>query len=92
MNTRDYAIKFLEARLEEEAKKEHNWTYELENCLWYMSKGNKCEKCSCGKIKREKPFMSAGAEQCQNCSENYDLLFVKKEERDNEVNRNNITK
>jgi len=42
-----------------------------ENC-------NFCPTCCFGKIKMEKPFLSAGAAQCRNCSANYDLLFVKR--------------
>jgi len=77
MNIRKYAIKFLENRIKEEEEKEHNWKYELENCLFYVQKGNKCDKCVFGKIKKDKSFASAGAAQCLNCSENYDLLFTK---------------
>lgn len=79
MDTRDYAIKFLEERLKEEEEKEHNWKYEIENCLWYLQLGNKCKKCFYGEQRRQKGIVSAGALQCQRCSENYDLLFRQKE-------------
>jgi len=35
---RENAIKFLEARLAEEEEKEHNWKYEIENCLFFLRK------------------------------------------------------
>jgi len=40
-DTRKYAIKFLKNRIKEEEEKEHNWKYEMENCLFYIEEGKK---------------------------------------------------
>lgn len=79
LDTREEAIFFLEDRAKEEVGKEHNFSYEIENCLWYIERGNKCEKCAYGEAKKNSSGLSLGPAQCTQCSENYELRFVNKE-------------
>ena len=52
MNTREHAIKFLEDRAKEEAEKEHNFSYEIENCIYHIKKGKeKTEREVLDKVK-----------------------------------------
>jgi len=81
-NTRDSAIKFLQNRRKEEEKKEHNFVFEIDNCLFHLRK-NKCKSCVFGRMKENASFGTAGPLQCQRCSENYSLLYIKLRDQEN---------